>query len=104
MGRAAYSAEGATLGLAHRSAALRWESDYNVFWYGGREIPELPSLRENGLDRHSIVGDPLFVDAAGDDYRLRPESPAFELGFKAIDTSRVGRRGWRPLAVRHPAP
>lgn len=100
----AYSAEGATLGLAHRSAALRWESDYNVFWYGGREIPELPSLRENGLDRHSIVGDPLFVDAAGDDYRLRPESPAFELGFKAIDTSRVGRRGWRPLAVRHPAP
>ena len=28
-----------------------------------------------------------------DDYTLRPESPAFKLGFKPIDLSRVGLRG-----------
>ncbi len=46
-----------------------------------------------GFDTHSIVADPLFVDPENDDYSLRPESPAFKLGFKPIDISRVGLRG-----------
>ncbi len=43
-----------------------------------------------GMDRHSRIADPLFVDAAKHDYRLRPESPAFKLGFQPIDLSGVG--------------
>ena len=46
----------------------------------------------NFLD-FAIVADPLFADSAHDDYSLKPESPAFKLGFKPIDLSRVGIRG-----------
>jgi hypothetical protein len=42
------------------------------------------------FDRHSVVADPMFVDPENHDYRLRPESPALKLGFKPIDTSRIG--------------
>ncbi len=42
------------------------------------------------FDKHSVVADPLFVDPKKHDYRLRPGSPALKLGFKPIDTSRIG--------------
>ena len=45
-----------------------------------------------GFDVHSLWADPLFLDPENDDYRLREDSPAFALGFQAIDTSRVGPR------------
>jgi len=35
----------------------------------------------------------LFVDLENDDYSLKPESPAFKVGFKPIDLSQVGLRG-----------
>lgn len=34
--------------------------------------------------------DPLFVDAAKQDYRLKPESPAIALGFKEIPFEKIG--------------
>ena len=39
------------------------------------------------------LADPLFVDPANADYRLKPDSPAFQLGFQAIDFDRIGPRG-----------
>jgi hypothetical protein len=46
-----------------------------------------------GLDKHTIIADPGFVDAANHDYTLKPDSPAFRLGFVPLDFSTVGLRG-----------
>ncbi len=46
--------------------------------------------RAAGEDSHSIVADPLFVNPKNDDYRLKPESPAFKLGFKPIPVEQIG--------------
>lgn len=44
----------------------------------------------NVYDVNSLVADPLFVDAANGNYSLKPESPAFKLGFQPIDMSKIG--------------
>jgi hypothetical protein len=36
------------------------------------------------------VADPLLANPAGDDYRLKAESPAYGLGFQAIPLERIG--------------
>jgi len=48
-----------------------------------------------GFDTASVCADPRFVDPARDDYRLKPESPAFGLGFEALDLSAVPSCGCR---------
>ncbi|NOY80253.1 MAG: right-handed parallel beta-helix repeat-containing protein [Kiritimatiellaeota bacterium] len=74
--------------------------DYNIYWNPNKPNIRFfrhtfPKWQALGLDRHSVVADPLFVDAAGYDFRLRPGSPALRLGFKPIDVSRVGLYGER---------
>ncbi len=46
--------------------------------------------RLTGLGNRVIDGNPGFVDAANGDFRLREDSPAWELGFKAIPVDRIG--------------
>lgn len=50
--------------------------------------------RKTGLDRHSFFGDPKFVDPAGGDYRLAPDSPARHLhpGGGTVGASLAGGR------------
>jgi len=53
-------------------------------------LDEWESWRATGQDQHSRVADPMFVDPEKDDYRLKPESPAFKLGFEAIPVEKIG--------------
>jgi parallel beta-helix repeat protein len=43
-----------------------------------------------GNDQHSLIADPLLVNPAQDDFRLKSESPAFKLGFKPIPIEEIG--------------
>jgi hypothetical protein len=54
--------------------------------YGGQPFAE---WQKAGFDLNSLTADPQFADPAADDYRLQPGSPAFRLGFQAIDTGKV---------------
>ena len=57
------------------------------------------SWQTTGQDRGSLVADPLFVDPDRDDYRLRPESPAWKLGFQRIPVERIGPQPDLPRAT-----
>ena len=45
-----------------------------------------------GFDLDSVAADPLFLDAARDDFRLKSDSPAIRLGFVPIDMTKIGIR------------
>jgi hypothetical protein len=71
--------------------------DYNLYWQEeGKPVEfmkySLDQWRGLGLDSHSLVADPMFVDAAQRNFALRPESPALSLGFRPIDLRTVGPR------------
>ena len=83
----------------------KWNDDKvvmrgNLYWQaGGGEVLMGPEKwadwQARGMDAGSVVADPLFVDAAKDDFRLRKHSPALKLGFEAFDLSAVGPRSAR---------
>jgi hypothetical protein len=63
-----------------------YRSDFNLFdtrLVTVNASTSLAAQRKRGKDLHSMVADPLFVDPANGDYRLRSESPALTLGFAA---------------------
>lgn len=76
-----------------------FDMDYNLYYnpvasidgikFNGQSWTE---WQQRGKDTHSLYTDPLFVDAAAFDFRLRPESPALKLGFQPIDATKVGVR------------
>ena len=97
-------------------------ADFNLVWHHGLPVKtgqhrpgkqdEWASWQALGMDRHSIVADPKFVDAEHDDFRLEPGSPALALGFQAIPVDKIGpykdelRTSWpiveAPGAREHP--
>jgi hypothetical protein len=91
--------------LTDGEQSLLAESDYNIYWNPRECFHQMSVIRglegtenfadwqERGFDRHSLVIDPGFVDPSEDDYSLKPDSPAFGIGFRPIDISNVGIRG-----------
>ncbi len=70
--------------------------DWNLFWDpSGRPLQflkySLDEWRAKGLDRSSIVADPLFADPEAGDFTLAQDSPVFKLGFRPLDLSDVPR-------------
>ncbi len=65
-------------------------------WVDDVEVREAVAMSEweawqaLGLDQHSVVADPLFVNRAAGDYRLKKGSPAFALGFQPIPVEQIG--------------
>jgi parallel beta-helix repeat protein len=53
-------------------------------------MSEWEAWQSLGLDRHSLVAEPRFVDRARDDFRLEADSPAIGLGFKPIPVEAIG--------------
>ena len=72
--------------------------DYNLFWNSANPAvlatqPMAPvgtwsQWQAAGFDKHSIFGDPQFVNQKHDDYRLRPSSPAFVWDFNHYRSTR----------------
>ncbi|MBU0718823.1 MAG: right-handed parallel beta-helix repeat-containing protein, partial [Planctomycetes bacterium] len=70
--------------------------DYNLYWnFGGNPVVfherSWEEWQATGQDAHSIIADPLFVDPAAGDYRLKEGSPAAKIGFEPFDYSQAGR-------------
>ena len=55
-------------------------------------LDEWAAWQDAGWDRNSVVADPLFVDWQKDDWRLKPESPAWKLGWQEIPVGKIGVR------------
>jgi len=69
------------------------EADYNLFYCAGN--PELAvgflnEQKKGGIEKHSIVADPLFIDIENGDFRLKADSPALKIGFKQFDLDKIG--------------
>lgn len=75
---------------------LRLEGEAGTVWADDVELLPVELLspwqawQAEGQDRDSVVADPRFVDPAHDDYRLKPDSPAFQLGFEPIPVEKIG--------------
>ena len=79
--------------------------DYNLFWNHFGKVPVFgdgtkpgvrsdPLTREQweakGHDTNSVFADPMFVDPAKGDYRVKADSPALKLGFKNFPMDKFG--------------
>lgn len=67
----------------------RWgkELDYNLFATGQAAMRKFAA---HGADAHSVSANPLFVNPGQGDFRVRPESPAFKIGFRNFDMTDFG--------------
>ena len=79
---------------------LYWRTDGEPVAFGPQSLSE---WQRRGRDLGSIVADPLFVDAAKDDFRLKPNSPAIKLGFKPMDPrGKPWKSRWKSAAPSFP--
>ena len=81
-------------------AASNFTANANVLWAAAGALPlRFPQNTTfdqwralSGNDAASVVSDPLLRDPSGGDFTVLPGSPAWALGWRAIDTGAVGPR------------
>jgi hypothetical protein len=85
-----------------REDSITFEMDWNLYYNPNLQEQEVRFKELNwtewqarGRDVHSLYADPLFVDPQNGDFSLKPDSPAFDLGFKPIDISNIGPRNFK---------
>ncbi len=85
--------------LAGPWTEVKVNMDNNCYWNtAGQDVTfvglSLEKWRQQeGRDQHSIIADPLFVDPAKGDFRLKPNSPALKIGFEPFDSAQAGVYG-----------
>ena len=62
--------------------------DNNLFFVA--DPKQKDKYAEFGWDQHSIVGNPLFLEPAAGDFRVKEGSPAIDLGFKNFAMDQFG--------------
>ena len=59
-------------------------------FYAADEAAVMKISRKIGWDKNSKFGDPMFVDPANGDFRVKDGSPALEIGFKNFPMDQFG--------------
>ena len=75
------------------------KADNNVYYcFDDPEwgLKHLRTEQAHGVETHSLMADPLFVDFDKGDLRLKSDSPALRLGFQPTDLSMIGLRANHP--------
>ncbi len=62
--------------------------DANLYFANESKVKSVSN--KLGWDQNSIFADPLFVDPAQGDFRVKAESPAFKIGFKNFPMDQFG--------------
>jgi len=98
--------------LAGRWKEINIIMDRNCYWNTSAEKIKpaglaLEAWQQLGRDKNSIIDDPMFIDPERHDFRLDPNSPALEIGFKPFDYTNAGVYGdrrWirKAVSVRFP--
>jgi hypothetical protein len=70
--------------------------EQNLYWHVGNGESEIlfgdlswDEWQARGMDKNSLVADPLFIDPEDGDFRLESDSPAFQLGFQPISVDQA---------------
>jgi len=66
---------------------LYWNASSKPVLFANKGFSEWQAV---GQDKDSLIADPLFVDPEHGDFRLRPGSPAAQIGFEPWDMSDIG--------------
>jgi hypothetical protein len=91
-----YWERGQALGENWEGTRDNFRLDYNLYWCPKPNLRLLAGKtfeqwQASGQDTNSLMADPLFVDPAKGDFRLKDGSPAEKIGFKPIDIAAIGR-------------
>ncbi len=73
---------------------LAWHKDGAdaIVYSDQKTLSTLEKAQAVGMEAETVVADPGFVDPANGDYTLKPDSPAYKLGFLGFDASKCGPR------------